>query len=62
MADLFTEVDSLRETLRESLEMADKRQEDISRWHQEQKYYVLFLILKFAFTILTEKMFIQVCY
>ncbi|XP_048034659.1 meiotic recombination protein SPO11 isoform X6 [Megalobrama amblycephala] len=31
MADLFTEVDSLRETLRESLEMADKRQEDISR-------------------------------
>ncbi|XP_067227349.1 meiotic recombination protein SPO11 [Chanodichthys erythropterus] len=31
MADLFTEVDSLRETLRESLEMADQRQEDISR-------------------------------
>ncbi|XP_051735926.1 meiotic recombination protein SPO11 isoform X2 [Ctenopharyngodon idella] len=31
MADQFTEVDSLRETLRESLETADKRQEDISR-------------------------------
>lgn len=62
MAALFTEVDSLRETLREGLEMADKRQEDISRWHQEQKYYVLFLILKFASTTLTKTKFIQVCY
>ncbi|XP_050952193.1 meiotic recombination protein SPO11 [Labeo rohita] len=31
MADQFTEVDKLRETLRESLEMTDKPQEDISR-------------------------------
>ncbi|XP_073679470.1 meiotic recombination protein SPO11 [Garra rufa] len=31
MADQFTEIDKLRETLRESLEMTDKRQEDISR-------------------------------
>ncbi len=45
MAEQFeVTLDKLRDTLRESLETADKRQEDISRWQQEQKYQVLFLV------------------